>query len=260
MPNLIVNADDFAGERGATDAILECFRRGWVNQTTLLVNTVDADRSVELAKKEGIADRIGLHFNVTSGTPLSKEMRSSVFCDDQGRFDGMRKIRQRMFLPFDRQTAVAVHAEAKAQIKRYLDYGLTLRHCDGHHHRQTMWPIARILLPLLGAYGFKSIRRPYNVGLGVGPGGVMRRARNCLFSRLAKRCGLHSTDFFVNPEQIGKLTPGCGSVEIMVHPVVSRNGAIIDLQDWDSWQGRSMLDVQRAICCAGWEVRRSATS
>ena len=79
---IIVNADDFGRDEESTRAILECFRRGYINQTTLMVNMPCAEKAVVLAREAGFADKIGLHLNLTQGMPLTESIkRFSEMCD-----------------------------------------------------------------------------------------------------------------------------------------------------------------------------------
>ena len=53
---MIVNADDFGHDERTTEAIIGSFQKGYVNQTTLMVNMPDADRAVARAKELGITE------------------------------------------------------------------------------------------------------------------------------------------------------------------------------------------------------------
>lgn len=231
---MIINADDFGYDERITEAIIESFQRGYVNQTTLMVNMPDADRAVARAKELGIADKVGLHFNIVEGRPLTEAMAKSKFCVN-GEFDGFKQIGHRLFINYDRESSEALAEEARAQVKKYVGYGLPLMHCDSHCHMHTRLPIARILFPILKEYGFKSVRRPYNLGFGWNLRDAMRRFRNGLFMRERIKSGLKTTKGFGG---IGKW--GMDDVEIMVHPRYNDKGILVNCTDYENNDGRPM--------------------
>ena len=233
---MIVNADDFGHDERTTEAIIESFQKGYVNQTTLMVNMPDADRAVARAKELGIADRVGLHFNIVEGKPLSEEMVKSRFCSN-GLFDE-GKIETRYFTDYDGDSTKALVAEARAQVKKYVEYGLPLMHCDSHCHMHTRLPIARVLFPILKEYGFKSVRRPYNLGFGWSMRDILRRFRNGLFAVERIKAGLKTTKGFGD---VGKW--GMNDVEVMVHPRYNARGVLVNCTDYKNSEGRLMAEL-----------------
>lgn len=88
MVRLVINADDLGFNEGRTRAILEFMKRALVSNTTLMVNMPFAADAVRLAAEQGVADRVGLHFNLTEGMPLTDPIRRIPrFCDEDGRFN-----------------------------------------------------------------------------------------------------------------------------------------------------------------------------
>lgn len=230
---IVINADDFGFNASKTDGIVESFRNGWITQTTLMVNMPDAERAVDIAKHSGFADRVGLHFNITEGVPLSEEMRLSSFVGADGRFNLCANVNFRHMSVRERR---ALRAEACAQVERFLSFGLPLRHCDSHHHMHFKLSVARILMPVLQHYGFESIRRPFNIDLGWGVHGVLRHARNALFACLRKRYGLKTTRWFGGVEQ----RADADSVEYMVHPCLNEQNEVVNVVAYDKGISRLM--------------------
>lgn len=52
MEKIIVNADDFGKTHTINLAIAECFNKGLITNTTIMVNMPFADEAVEIAKQE----------------------------------------------------------------------------------------------------------------------------------------------------------------------------------------------------------------
>ncbi|CBK22583.2 uncharacterized protein [Blastocystis hominis] len=67
---LIVTADDYGYSPYRDDIILDCFRRGILTGTSLMVNGKSAESAVQKGKQAGIC--IGLHLNLSEGIPISE--------------------------------------------------------------------------------------------------------------------------------------------------------------------------------------------
>lgn len=159
----IINADDFGLSLEVNEAIDQCFLQKLINQTTLVVNMPFTKDAVERSIKHGYAENVGLHLNLVEGNPLTEAIKHTKLCDKEGCFNEnlIRDRFNRLFL--DSRTRKAVRDEIEAQIKRYLDYGFTLRHIDSHEHTHTNLSIIPLLVPILKKYGFKSIRLTRNI-------------------------------------------------------------------------------------------------
>lgn len=259
---LIVNADDFGMNENVTRAILASFKRGFVNQTTLMVNMPWAEKAVELAKEEGVFDRIGLHLNLTLGRPLTAAMaRHPLFCDERGEFDKRFARNGHLLRGYSGEVASLIREEVEAQIVRYRDFGLPLLHLDSHHHVHHRLPLARIVLPIMARHGFKTTRPPCSIGFR-GIGARLRGARNLLFKRLAKKWGIGCVDEFGSPEAFAAdaaTLKGSASVELMVHPWKDGGGRLVNIaryDDLDNPLGGPLLEetarqVKEALCAIG---------
>ena len=74
---VIVTADDFGLDPEVNEAIVNGVAAGFVSNVSLLVNFPSFGEACELARQHGFADRLGLHFNLTEGRPLTDAMRRS---------------------------------------------------------------------------------------------------------------------------------------------------------------------------------------
>jgi predicted glycoside hydrolase/deacetylase ChbG (UPF0249 family) len=217
---VIINADDFALRESVSLAICECFRRRLITQTTIMVNMPFFLQAVELAKKQGISDRIGLHLNLTFGFPLTDDIRRSrLFCDPDGRFSARFHLSRfyRMWLPrFER---MAVAKEIKAQMSRYVETGFPLMHLDSHHHSHTDIAIAKIAIPLAEHFGFKSVRLSRNLAIG----SFLKRLYKKVVNRRFKHSALRTGDYFAGGvSDVGRVMltemPDATCMEVMTHP------------------------------------------
>jgi predicted glycoside hydrolase/deacetylase ChbG (UPF0249 family) len=141
-PLLIVNADDFGWNRGATDLTLGCFGAGQITSTTALVNMEDSERAAELGREGGFP--IGLHLNLTdpfSGpdVPSAERERQAAACRIFG--GGGRRLRS---WTYDPRIATLVEDAIRDQVERFHAlFGAPPTHVDGHNHVQVCPNVVR---------------------------------------------------------------------------------------------------------------------
>ncbi|MDP3920969.1 MAG: ChbG/HpnK family deacetylase [Candidatus Omnitrophota bacterium] len=125
---LIVNADDCNQTDGVTRGILEGVDRGIVSSTTFLVNfPVRAENIRKLKKYKGLG--IGLHLNITRGTPVSKPAGVRSLLDGTGHFKRIYADKARRV-----PTAAHVHKEYCSQVRSFQKiFGRLPTHLDTHH-------------------------------------------------------------------------------------------------------------------------------
>lgn len=220
MKTLVINADDYGFDRNRTEAIRECFRRKLVSQTTAMVNMPYCEQAIIDATSDGIADRIGLHLNLTFGPPLTKAIQDCPrFCNKDGRFSGAfhRSRTARILLSATEKDVV--RKEIRAQMERYLSFRLPLMHLDSHHHAHTDPTILRIVLPLAREMGFKSVRISRNAPASPS---LFKRLYKSYVNRMMRQSGLLLADRFASADSLidGKWQLKDNKVaEVMIHPL-----------------------------------------
>lgn len=119
---VIVNGDDFGYSKGQNLGILECFRKGIMTSTSLMVNMPGFDHAVELMRQYPELN-VGLHFVMTVGKPLSDALH---IVNEDGVFDrDLDKIAK-----VDR---AEIRKEYQAQLDKFLATGFTPTHLDFHY-------------------------------------------------------------------------------------------------------------------------------
>lgn len=157
---IIINADDFGSSETTNEAISFAFEKGIINQTTLLVNRKTTHSAIELAKRKGFIEKVGLHLCLDAGYPLTEDIkREPLFCDPNGAFNRRFKssVKAR-FLHMPLSTKEAVAKEVRAQIELFLSFGNVLLHVDSHHHIHNNLSLLKVILPIFLEYGFESMR------------------------------------------------------------------------------------------------------
>lgn len=126
LTKLIVNADDFGFTDSVSRGIIEAYKDGIVTSTTLMASLPTAKNAAMLAlENPGLA--VGIHFVLTSGYPVSAGVSSLVNLD--GRFPKHEEFETKTGINADE-----VEKEFRAQLERFLSFGLTPSHFDSHHH------------------------------------------------------------------------------------------------------------------------------
>ena len=246
---VIVNADDFGFHANANKAIADCFRIGVVTNTTAMVTMPDFEAGLELAREEGFSDRMGLHINLSVGMPLTDGIkRSRIFCDNEGNFNnGIRRSRLwRFWLPASVKPLIA--EEIRAQMKRFISFGLKERHYDSHGQVGVYWPVLPIAIQCAKEFGFKSTRMFINMSANPHESQLS----------LARRMYIHHIDTKILASGMKKTThlglswdlsrmmdelPDDSVVEVMAHPQYrDKNLGLADdgeMMDWKTPYGES---------------------
>lgn len=151
---LVVNADDYGYFRCVSRGILEAATRGIVTATGVFAN---AERFADDAPalRDCAALDAGVHLNLTSGVPLTADMRASL-ARWGGRFPGKFTIARAVATGAVRLQAV--EAEWRAQVERCLQAGLTLRFLNSHEHIHMHPRLFPLVQTLADEYGIAHVR------------------------------------------------------------------------------------------------------
>ena len=153
---LVVTADDFGVNLQRTKGILEGARCGAISQAQLLVNGECPEYAVSEARKLTYPLSLGLHLNLTEGTPLVPKGSLVV----QGAFRGKFGLREALAEEGTIQREDVVQ-EVRAQMEKFKALtGSYPTHVDGHHHIHVHPMISSCIAPLLEGYGVRSVRLP----------------------------------------------------------------------------------------------------
>jgi predicted glycoside hydrolase/deacetylase ChbG (UPF0249 family) len=213
---LIINADDWGGNRTSTDNSLICFNKGRITSASAMVFMEDSQRAAELALEVGVDT--GLHLNFTH--ELDGDLKSSKIKECQQRialFLKRNKYCSLFYNPFLKNDFDYTY---RSQYEEYLRlYNKTPTHINGHHHMHLcMNVLAGRLIP-----GGSKVRRSFTFSSGE-KNFLNRSYRKVVDSILMRR--YTCTDFFfsISPLQnaarlrdivnLAKFR----NVELMVHP------------------------------------------
>ncbi len=139
MAKLIVNADDFGFSSPVNQAIIQAHQDGIVTSSTVMINLPDAPSGLQLVQQAAPNLALGLHLNLTDGSPVSEVDQIPSLVDENG-----------MFYPIERLSEVALQYDADElyqELAAQFDYFIELTgklptHLDSHYHIALMHPAA----------------------------------------------------------------------------------------------------------------------
>jgi len=149
MSRLLVNADDFGLHPDINRGVLECVDRGVVRSVSIVATgrALDWPLVVKLQQSGGV--RVGMHLTLVGEPWLT---RATIVLD---RWALVRELVRR-----GPRMAETIHAEAIAQLNRFLDHGIRPDHLDSHQHVHVLpvlWPVC---VRLAEQHGITRIRLP----------------------------------------------------------------------------------------------------
>lgn len=243
---LIINADDFGRSHDVNTAIVQAFRRGLCSSCSIMPNMPGFEEACELAQAHGLLDRVGLHFTLTDGRPVTDTMRRcSRFCGKDGQFLSWRGGRA---LWLDSHLKGVLTDEIAAQVARCRERGLRLTHLDTHGHVHEEWGIARCVMQVAHEEGIRYVRLARNFGPKSSHLKVMYRS---LLNHRLRKAGLSGTDFFGTPvdyllywyrRQFRNIRIRPATWEVMIHPVLNGKQTLID-----GWLGHPLEHIIRCL-------------
>jgi len=158
MKRLIVNADDFGLAESVNRGIVAAHRDGILTSTSLLANG-SAFSGAIAASRPFPRLSIGVHLNLSEGTPVSPVALIPTLVNERGEFHlsplrlGIGILRRQIRLE-------DVLAELRAQVIQVFDAGVTPTHLDGHLHMHILPQLAPIVIELAREFCIRSVRCP----------------------------------------------------------------------------------------------------
>jgi len=141
---LIINADDFGYSRAVNYGIMDAHKMGILTSTTLMTNMPGAEHAVKLAKENDTLG-VGVHLVLTCGRPLIQGHKTII--SENGDFKKLSFYEQDFQVDLQE-----VYKEWKAQIEKFLSFGLIPTHLDSHHHINSFGNIYNVFLKLAKEY------------------------------------------------------------------------------------------------------------
>lgn len=217
---IIVNADDFGRSQSVNRAILECFNLGIISTSTLMCNMPGFNEALDMIHKYHLKNKIGIHLNLTSGQPLTKEIKkfSKFYSNDQ-----MYKSFKGHLLNNDE--IKVVYREFQAQLERCIKEGINPTHIDSHHCIHHYWSIGKLVRKLAVRNKISAIRLRANWG----NLSIRSRVYSNLYNSQLRILKLAKTKYFCDIKNVtSELLQKNATIEVMVHPYLNVDNIITD--------------------------------
>jgi len=236
---IIINADDFGLNHEVNKAILDLLKSGKIQRATLLVNMPSTKEASEMVKANGLESKIGLHINLTDGTPLTNDIKLTRFCQF-GVFD-VKQVEKGTRLRITCAERKAVRKEVQAQFERYKELmGNYPKHVDSHRHIHNNLPFLSICVRISKKCKVESMRIGINL-FDRKEASFAKKAYKFVLNSIIKANFKH-TDFmgaFLEYRDYFDASKD-KTCEIMVHPVYY-GGAIKDII-YDAKEDKTYFD------------------
>lgn len=183
MRRLIVNADDFGLCDSVNAAVVDAFAAGCLSSTTLLVNGAAAAAAAVLARAHPRLG-VGLHFNLTLGTPSAPAATVRSLLGADGCFADRGEIARRALR--GRLDRAELRRELQAQLDAFAALGLQPTHVDSHQHVHALPPVFDIVAAECAARGLP-LRQPDVLRLRAARPDPGRRMRSALLALMNRR-------------------------------------------------------------------------
>lgn len=139
---LIINAEDLGLSQSINKGIFEGLMQGFITSASMFMNAKYTDEALEQVKKQGLKN-VGVHLNITHGTPLCENVPSLVESDGNFRY--------MCSMPFFAKYE-DVKKELDLQIQKFYDFGINPSHLDFHHYFYSAPEVYRAYLELAEKY------------------------------------------------------------------------------------------------------------
>ena len=232
--NVIINADDFGMNVKRNQAITNCFQKGLINSTSIMINMPSFKEAIVLAKDYNFQDNIGLHVCITEGKPLT-DLSKTPFVDNKNLFIKDQVYKPTLFL--SKSVRTLLKKEIIAQLETLKKSGIDPTHINTHHDiHELPW-----LLPI-----FLSISKKYQIKLRVSQIWIdgknyLKPLYRKMVNGIYKYYNLDFSDYFVTVKVYKRdelINEKFEKIEIMVHPDLDDNGRITDSLDSGDFEKR----------------------
>lgn len=230
-----INADDLGISSQVNKAIILLMSNGLVDTASLIIKSDLFNLTLRDILDNGLEKRVGLHLNLIEGKPLTKEITNLPrFCDSSGYFIKLKKRTLKSFIPLTLKEKDALNHEIEAQINKMTSSGLKVQHIDSHSHTHYDFHLLKQVIHIAKKNNINRIRIIRNV--------IPSNQKHLFKDAYRILANLYIMSNFPNTTEnyFGSMFDYVNSkkrfknkhqIEIMVHPVLTKKGFIIDKID-----------------------------
>lgn len=231
MPRVIINSDDFGLTYSCTKAIEEAFQKKIITDTTMVANGEAFDEVLRFLTEDDIegefSKRIGIHFVLTAGEPLTESVKGCRRIAKNGKFTRYLKGNLTYFFPLSKKEKRAIYEELTAQALKIKNAGIQISHADSHHHIHMNFQVAPIFARVCREQGIQKVRIHQNLHYK----SIVRKRMFERYNLWLRKQGFVTTDYFEKLSAYENFADGVS--EVMVHADFNHNCCLIDRQKND---------------------------
>jgi predicted glycoside hydrolase/deacetylase ChbG (UPF0249 family) len=153
-PYLIINADDFGYFSSVSRGIIECARRKAITATSIMANGPNFEGTVEWLREFPDLD-IGVHLNITFGSPLTSDMKA---CLDPYNGTFQNRMKTARLILSKKMPVSTVKEEWRAQIARCISKGFKILFINSHEHMHMLPALFKAFVELAREFDISFIR------------------------------------------------------------------------------------------------------
>ena len=223
MTKILIIADDLGIDSLTNERITDCFEKGLISSTSVMVTMPGFEEAVQWYKRQSLEPKLGIHLDLDGGKPVSDAFRTA-YGDKKLFYPGGR-------LTADRKYLEILEQELDAQIQKLINSGIALHHIDSHHHKHTNWPVAKIVVRLAKKFGGVRIRVAGNV---LYPSAFHKQVYRSLLNNYFKKHSNPQNHIpnFARLEKFMAVNPSINgdSIELMTHPGMEQDYKLLNSQ------------------------------
>lgn len=234
MKKLIVTVDDFGLSNEVNQAVFQAHTQGVLTSASLMVSAACVTSAIAMAKDMPTLG-VGLHLTLVEGSSVlpHEEIPDLVDADQKFSNDIVRSGIRYFFSP---KIKKQIEKECEAQIKKFLETGLSLDHIDSHNHLHIHPTIAKIIIKLAKKYSIPAVRLPLPADTGMNLQLMAMLPSTLLLRRKLRRAHIKYNDVIFGLSETGamveevwkKIIPQIkeGITEIYTHPALLTTGIL----------------------------------
>lgn len=156
---LTFTGDDYGRNKESTNGINEAYDRGFIQQTSLMVNRNENDM---VGINHIPTNIVVFHYNILEGNKMYDSNGEWFYFIEE---DGIAKRlgNRNTFFKINKQDMTIITNELVNQIKRSKELGYNCTAFDSHGHMHNRLPITKFMIPICKKAGFKVARIPANI-------------------------------------------------------------------------------------------------
>ncbi|RZL48474.1 MAG: ChbG/HpnK family deacetylase [Pedobacter sp.] len=241
---LIVNADDLGLSKSVNEAILFCYKKGYINSSSIITNTPFFDETAQLVQNNNVIINLGVHINFAEGKPIT-DFKYNEYLNNAGEWNWEKTRKYSNALSPEIKNAFLL--ELYAQIDKALAANLNITHIDSHYHLHILPSFYNLFIIAAKKYNLKlrlaQLSHEHN---------VIKYLYRLYINSKIKLNNHHYSKKFENLEEYLKLFPKNKdqNIELMVHPLFDDTGNLtdsVDAKGFNEWINHVSQDAYKLI-------------